>query len=251
MPVQSCPMIALYTDFGVQDAYVGQMHAVLARDAPGVPVIDLLNNAPDFAIRAAAHLLPALAAPLPCQTVFVCVVDPGVGGSREPIAVSAGEKWFVGPDNGLLTVVEQRSTNSIRYRIVWRPDRLSNTFHGRDLFAPVAARLARQDWDGIEFLETHEACSTGSDWPDEYDALIYIDHYGNAMTGRRFVSTDSRKRLKVRGQYLEFAETFSDVRVGDVFWYENAYGLVEIAMNQRSAAERLSLHLGDDIELVD
>lgn len=251
MPVQSCPMIALYTDFGMQDAYVGQMHAALARDAPGVPVIDLLNSAPNFAIRAAASLLPALAAPLPTQTVFICVVDPGVGGSREPIAVWAGEKWFVGPDNGLLAVVENRDTKSIRYRIVWRPHHLSNTFHGRDLFAPLAARLARRNWDGLEPSKAHESTDPCSGWPDEYDALIYIDHYGNAMTGRRAVGIDFSKRLKVRGRYLRFAETFSDVGVGDAFWYENAYGLVEIAMNQRSAAERFSLQLGDEIEFVD
>jgi len=244
-------MIALYTDFGVQDAYVGQMHAALARDAPGVPVIDLLNCVPNFAIRAAAHLLPALVAPLPSQTVVICVVDPGVGGSREPIAVLAGEKWFVGPDNGLLAVIEQRSTNSIRYRIVWRPDRLSHTFHGRDLFAPVAARLARQIRDGIEVVEAYDASNTGSDWADEFDAIIYIDHYGNAMTGRRFITTNSCRRLKVRGQCLDFARTFGDVSVGDAFWYENAYGLVEIAINQRSAAECYSLQLGDEIELVD
>jgi hypothetical protein len=244
-------MIALYTDFGVQDAYVGQMHAALARDAPGVPVIDLLHSAPNFAIRAAASLLPALAAPLPSQTVFVCVVDPGVGGSREPIAVWAAEKWFVGPDNGLMNVVEKRDTKSIRYRIVWRPHHLSHTFHGRDLFAPLAARLVRRNCDGLELPKAHENSGPGSDWPDEYNALIYIDHYGNAMTGRPFVGTDSRKRLKVRGRYLRFAETFSDVAVGDAFWYENAYGLVEIAMNQRSAAERFSLQLGDEIDLVD
>src|SRR5581483_10791489 len=135
-------MIALYTDFGVADPYVGQVHAVLAQAAPGVAVIDLLHAVPNFDIRAGAYLLPALGAELPADTIFVCVVDPGVGSERRALIVRADGRTYVGPDNGLLHVVWQRARSRECRAIDWRPARLSASFHGRDLFAPVAARLA-------------------------------------------------------------------------------------------------------------
>ena len=136
-------MIFLFTDFGSADLYVGQVKAVLAAQAPRAPVIDLLNDAPPFNIRAGAHLLAALAARIPRGSVTLAVVDPGVGGAREAVAVRADGRWFVGPDNGLISVAAARAGTAQVYAIGWRPRRLSASFHGRDLFAPVAAMLAR------------------------------------------------------------------------------------------------------------
>src|SRR5262245_6392392 len=135
-------MIFLYTDFGSADVYVGQVRAVLARMAPAIPVIDLLNDAPRFQIEPAAHLLAALARYLPPESVTLAVVDPGVGTDRRPIAIRCDERWFVGPDNGLLSVLLARSSAPEVWQIAWRPDTLSRSFHGRDLFAPIAARIA-------------------------------------------------------------------------------------------------------------
>ncbi|MHA1114521.1 MAG: SAM-dependent chlorinase/fluorinase, partial [Alphaproteobacteria bacterium] len=134
-------MIALFTDFGAAGPYTGQVKAVLAQDAPGVPVIDLIADAPACDPRAGAYLLAALAPEFPPGTVFLCVVDPGVGGPRAPLIVEADGRRFVGPDNGLFEIVTARHR-----RIDWRPARLSTSFHGRDLFAPVAARLARAEF---------------------------------------------------------------------------------------------------------
>src|SRR5688500_12480417 len=102
-------MIFLFTDFGVTDVYVGQVKAVLQQRAPRTPVIDLLHDAPPFNVKAGAHLLAALAARVPKGGIVISVVDPGVGGPREAVAVLADGRWFVGPDNGLISVVAERA----------------------------------------------------------------------------------------------------------------------------------------------
>ena len=136
-------MIVLFTDFGASDLYLGQVKATLRRAAPRIPVVDALNDAPDFTIEPAAHLLAALAPRYPHGSVFLAVIDPGVGGPRGAIVVEVDGRRFVGPDNGLLSILWQRTKRARCWRIVWRPALLASTFHGRDLFAPVAAALAR------------------------------------------------------------------------------------------------------------
>jgi S-adenosylmethionine hydrolase len=139
-------MIVLFTDYGLTDSYVGQLHAVIAQAAPGEAVIDLLHHVPNHDIRAGAYLLPAYAAEFPEETVFICVVDPGVGSRRAPVMLRAFGQWFVGPDNGLFQLLARRDVDHQAYIIDWRPERLSHSFHGRDLFAPVAAMLARGEF---------------------------------------------------------------------------------------------------------
>lgn len=240
-------MIVLYTDFGAADPYVGQMHAVLAQEAPRTKVIDLLHGVPDFDIRAGAYLLPALAAQFPAGTVFVGVVDPGVGGERRPVVVNADGRWYVGPDNGLFHVVATRARRVEAWTIEWRPTRLSASFHGRDLFAPTAARLARGDWP---------ACSPAilgpppGDWPDDLGIVVYVDHYGNAMTGLRAAAIDRRATVAAAGRRMRHAPVFSAAAPQVPFWYENSIGLVEIAMNAASAARALGLGLGDPVQVV-
>ena len=136
-------MIFIFTDFGLEGPYVGQMKAVLACEAPGVPVIDLFADLPAFDAQAAAYLLAAYGGRLPAGGVCLSVIDPGVGGARAPLALSADGRWYVGPDNGLFAIVARRAESLEAWRITWRPAGLSASFHGRDLFAPVAARLAR------------------------------------------------------------------------------------------------------------
>jgi hypothetical protein len=99
----------LFTDFGARDIYVGQVKALLAARAPRVPVLDALHDAPDFGIEPAAHLLAALAAEYPRGSVFLAVVDPGVGGPRDAIVIEADGRKYVGPDNGLLSIIWQRA----------------------------------------------------------------------------------------------------------------------------------------------
>ena len=240
-------MIALFTDFGLNGPYVGQLHAVLAESAPGVPVIDLLHDVPRYDVRAGAYLLPSLLSPFPASTVFLCVVDPGVGGTRRAVAVHADARWFVGPDNGLFHVLAHRAERLDCYEILWRPARLSSTFHGRDLFAPVAAGLTR----GVlpEARLASLAAPDGEMWPDELPEVIYIDGFGNAVTGLLAGHAETGRVLRVRGQTLHYAASFSAVVPGKAFWYHNSSDLVEIAVAEGSAAHALGLQLGDRVEI--
>ena len=131
--------IFLYTDFGAADLYAGQMRMVLAQCAPGTPVVDLFHDAPPFNVKANAHLIAALVRRLTDRAVVVAVVDPGVGSARRPLAIEADARWYVGPDNGLLSIIAARADRRRLNAIRWRPPRLPASFHGRDLFAPVAA----------------------------------------------------------------------------------------------------------------
>jgi len=241
-------MIVLFTDFGLTDPYVGQIHAILAQEASGKPVIDLFHAVPGFDIRAGAYLLPAYTQRFPAGTVFICVVDPGVGSARQPVMVRADGCWYVGPDNGLLHIMARRARECETYAIRWRPSQLSASFHGRDLFAPVAASLARGDMP--DSTPTTLTMPEGPAWPDDLAQILYVDHYGNGITGLRASSLSRNQHLKIGDQILERARVFADVPPKTIFWYENANGLVEIAANQDSAAMRLGLQIGDSVIVV-
>lgn len=243
-------MIVTMTDFGSQGPYLAQMKAVLARHAPGVPVLDLLTDAPAFNPKASAYLLAAYARDFPAGSVFLCVVDPGVGTGREALAVRADGRWFAGPDNGLLVPVARQDPLAQAWRIDWRPERLSDSFHGRDLFAPVAARLACGDASALSSATIPPASMVGADWPHQLAEVIYIDVYGNAMTGLRAAGLPRDGAIKVKGHSLNYARTFAEAPEGRAFWYENANGLVEIAVNQGRADRALKLAPGTPVQAV-
>ena len=215
-------MIVLFTDFGVAGPYVGQMKAVLYREAPGVPVVDLFADAPAARPKPSAYLLAAYAAWFPPGSVLLAVVDPGVGGSRAAIVVEADGRRYVGPDNGLFELVVRRAKTVRFRRISWRPPGLSASFHGRDLFAPVAARLAR-DAAPSDWLEAYEI-ERRADWPDELPEIVYLDHYGNAMTGMRAAALPGGVRLAAGGRLLAQARTFADVPPGQSSGTRTAMG---------------------------
>ncbi len=238
-------LVALFTDFGGDGLYVGQMKAVLARLAPRVPVVDLMSNAPVFNPRASAYLLAALAGSMPAGTLFLGVVDPGVGSDRGALAVRAGSRWFVGPDNGLFSRA-WRDAEAVEIRsIEWRPPGCSDSFHGRDLFAPVAGQLCRGERPAGRPLEPGDL--VGADWPDQLEEVIYVDHFGNLVTGIRAGSLDLASQLLVGGERVAYARTFSSVPGGAPFWYRNSIGLVEIAANRGRACELLGVAEGEPV----
>ena len=240
-------MIVLFTDFGNTGPYVGQMRAVLERESPGVPVIELFNDAPSFNPVASAYLLAAYVDEFPTGTVFLCVVDPGVGSKqRKPMVYEADGRWYVGPGNGLFDVVLARSRDVKSWEITWCPEKLSNSFHGRDLFAPVAARLAQGVPPEGERVENPDIVIGPGDWP----CVIYIDHFGNAITGLRATNVAPESKLTIGEYTLERADTYSDVPIGEAFWYENANGLVEISVNQGRANELMAIELGKKISVI-
>jgi S-adenosylmethionine hydrolase len=242
-------MIVLFTDFGLAGPYTGQVSAVLQQTAPGVPIISLFADLPAGQPKPAAYLLAAYAVWFPVETVFLCVVDPGVGSERHALIVEADGRFYVGPDNGLLEIVWRRAAPALLWKITWRPPGLSASFHGRDLFAPVAARLARGESVSAMAMPTAPAAAR-ADWPDDLAEIVYIDRYGNALTGLRGDRVPASARLSAGGHVLAHAEMFSAVLHGTAFWYVNSNGLVEIAVNAGRADQVLGLGIGAAVEVL-
>lgn len=240
-------MIVLFTDFGLTGPYTGQVKAVLAREAPGVSVIDLFADAPAFDPQLSAYLLAAYAHEFPAGTVFLCVVDPGVGTERRPLWVQADGRTFVGPDNGLFELVRRHAVDLAAAAIDWQPARLSATFHGRDLFAPVAARLALGRKPPSTPLASEDIARP--DWPDDLARIVYVDVYGNAMTGIRASTLAPTALLIANGYEVRSGRTFADAEEGEALWYANSSGLVEIAVNRGRAARDLELEPGMPVEI--
>jgi S-adenosyl-L-methionine hydrolase (adenosine-forming) len=241
-------MIVLFTDFGLHGPYTGQMKAVLHQTVPGISVIDLFADAPVGNPKASAYLLAAYAGWFQAGTVFLCVVDPGVGGARPAIILEADGRWYVGPGNGLFELVQRRAKKTRSWDIDWQPERLSASFHGRDLFAPVAAVLARGEPPPGRPRE--DAADRRTDWPDDLSEIVYLDHFGNAMTGMRAAMLPPNAKFIAACQALKRARTFSDLPPGAAFWYENSNGLAEIAVNQGRADRDLGLTIGIPVEIV-
>lgn len=233
--------IVLFTDFGPSGPYTGQMESVLRQTAPNIPVINLLTNAPTADPRLSSYLLAALRHSFPANSVFLAVVDPGVGGARKAVVLHADGQIFVGPDNGLFNTVAVQAQNAQWSEITWRPKDCSMSFHGRDLFAPVAAKLAINEADGL--LQLFEGDDL-NDWPKDLAEVIYFDHYGNAMTGLRYQEAYNGKTLTISGMTIKQAGTFGDAEEQQAFWYKNSSDLVEIAVNKGRAEQQLSLKLG-------
>lgn len=242
-------MIFLFTDFTRDGPYVGQMQTVLAAKAPGVPVVDLMQDAPAFSPKPAAYLLATLAMDFPDGAICVGVVDPGVGTARPPVVVEADGRHFVGPGNGLFELVGRRAATTRTRRIQWQPEILSASFHGRDLFAPVAAMLAAGSAPNDLLAPQPAEDLPGANWPDDLPEIIYTDGFGNLMTGLRAETVPPEATVRAGGAKISPARVFGDAPPDAPFWYANSCGLVEIAVPSGSAADRLGLSIGDAIEI--
>nr|WP_092620875.1 SAM-dependent chlorinase/fluorinase [Roseospirillum parvum] len=239
-------MLHLFTDFGLAGPYMGQMHAAVHRAAPPVTPVTLLADAPTFDAAAAAHLLAALVGHIPPGEGVVAVVDPGVGTARRPLALKADGRWLTGPDNGLLSVVGGRARQADWFAISWRPDHLSASFHGRDLFAPVAARLLAGEAPARLLAPLDAPPVALPEGAGDRARVIAIDAFGNLMTGLR--ASHHAGPLTVKGRPLPRAGTFGEVPVGQPLVYANSLGLLEIAVNQGHAARVLGLAVGDPVD---
>jgi S-adenosyl-L-methionine hydrolase (adenosine-forming) len=241
--------IALFTDFGLSGPYLGQVIFAMNCVAPGAAVVNLMADAPACDPRSSAYLLAALTAEIPADAVVFAVVDPGVGGRRAAMVAELDGRLLVGPDNGLFEPAMRRAANARAWEIVWRPERLSATFHGRDLFAPMAARLAAGEEPQRAGCREMEV-PFRPDWPDDLAAIVYLDHYGNGWTGLRASKVPKGAQIGVGGRRLGHARTYGDVPAGAAFWYENSSGLVEVAVNGGRAESALALSLGMAIEIL-
>lgn len=240
--------ILLFSDFGASDLYVGQVETVLDRYAPGVRVINLLSEAPTFNVLASAHLLAAMATQVPRGHVFMTVVDPGVGTQRPGLVVRVDGRSYIGPDNGLLSVLWTRGTMKSAWHITSYPPGVSVSFHGRDIFAPMAASVVTGEFpnENVKSIPAPAEMLSGDDLAE----IIYIDHYGNAFTGIRGTNADESRELLIRRMRFPHARVFGDAPRGKGFWYVNSLGLVEVAMPADSAAKMLGLRVGQAVQWV-
>jgi S-adenosylmethionine hydrolase len=172
------------------------------------------------------------------------VVDPGVGsGQDEPVVLDLDGRLLVGPENGLFDIAARRASRTSCRRIRWQPAELSRTFHGRDLYGPVCAMLASGDVPDLEAVAWRDRHG----WPDDTPEIVYIDRFGNCMTGMRSGSIAPGTVLARGGRRIRYAETFAKAPPAEPFWYGNSIGLVEIAVNGGSAADMLRLKIGSTL----
>ncbi len=248
-------VIALLTDFGTQDYFVGAMKGVLLSIATDVPVVDITHEIPPQDIRAAAFTLAACYRDFPEGTIFLTVVDPGVGSDRRAVCVDASGYRFLAPDNGLLTFVFEENarifhlTNEKFFR---RP--VSQTFHGRDIFASVAAHLARgvepnefgpEIDDPVRFDTKAPTRISDSEIKAE---ILHIDRFGNVISNLRRSDLAGSFTLEINGQQISgHREFYSEGPSGELFSIFGSAGYLEISGFRVSAAERLRARVGDKI----
>ncbi|MEO0794482.1 MAG: SAM-dependent chlorinase/fluorinase [Verrucomicrobiota bacterium] len=254
--------LALLTDFGDRDWYVAAMKAVALSIDASLPIVDICHTINPGDIRSAAFILSQCWREFPTGTVFVVVVDPGVGTDRPPIALEADGRFFVGPDNGLFgwlgnAVIQCHDiTNATLFR-----ECVSHTFHGRDIFAPVGARLAAGLANLDQVGPAHPQLDP-TDWPipsyeskSAYGQILYIDHYGNAITNLHERELSPRYDLaemvvSLHPRHVVIGRTFGDVPHGQPVAYIGSGGHLEIAVNGGCAKTLLDLRLDQHIELL-
>lgn len=244
-------MLTFLSDYGPGDEYVGVVHGVIARIAPDVRVLDLGHGVPAQDVRTGARRL-ARALPFVPPGVHLAVVDPGVGGSRRAVALRASERWLVGPDNGLLIAAAERFGGIDEAFDVgespWRLEPVSATFHGRDIFAPVAAHLALGeppqspiDPAGLVRLPELHARREG----DTVVAhVLEVDSFGNLR-----LDAEPGAFTSAAGRPVSAARTFGDVEPGGLLLYADSDGGLALAVNGGSAAALLGVRAGDEIRL--
>lgn len=249
-------VIVLLTDFGHGDHYVGVLHAVLARLAPGTDRIDLAHEVAPGDVWEASHLLRCAWPHLPVDAVVVAVVDPGVGSDRRAVAARIGKRWLVAPDNGLAAAVGPASEVIRLSADVMHLGELSATFHGRDLFAPAAARLAcgqapsslgapmpRRDLVTCPIPEPVAA--------DEgvCGVIVHVDRFGNLVTNvpADLATSPSAMRWGGRGPSARRVACYAEGHDAEVVFLEGSSGVFELTVNRGSAAESTGLLRGDAV----
>lgn len=254
--------IALLSDFGLDDPYVGQMKAVLSRLAPACRVVDISHGVEPFNITQAAFFLAASAPHFANDAVLLTVVDPGVGSERRMVAVRRDEQYFVAPDNGVLSLIISDGEDITAHDVSSAEQavaKVSNTFHGRDVFSPVAAWLAvggKPGGLGPEIPISDLTCSTWSRPEVETGKarvhVLHVDHFGNCVLNLRCGTLGPLDGLKIRtplGRELQAADNYSALPRGTAGLLEGSQGFFEIAINRGSAARDFGLSIGDSVEL--
>ena len=262
-------VISLMTDFGIKDGTVGVMKGVIWRICPAAQISDLSHMIPAQNLREAALIFARSVPYFPKDSVHIVVVDPGVGTKRRPMAGKIGDWFFVGPDNGIVTVLLERAEQEgWRNEFIeldrpqfWLQD-ISHVFHGRDIFSPVAAHLANgislrelgSPLDDPVRLELPRPEKTNSGWRGE---VIHIDHFGNVSTNIRTENLDEalkeKEKIRVRLREREISgmvNTFGERPVGELIALMGSTGYLGVSVVNGNAAQTLNVKIGDRVEVI-
>jgi S-adenosyl-L-methionine hydrolase (adenosine-forming) len=263
--VASPRIITLLTDFGTEDYFVGAMKGVILTRSPAAVIVDITHAIPPQDVQAGTFTLSAVYDNFPTGSIHLAIVDPGVGSNRRPILIEAAGHLFVGPDNGLFSMILDRfpdgTVRHVTNTAYFLPNP-SSTFHGRDIFAPVAAALAQ----GVRPEElgpiiqdpvrlgsaAFESLMDGS----MADRIIHIDHFGNCVTN--FARDQLQPLLTARSFCLRVKEyevhqlsrTYSEATAGEPFVIIGSAGFLEISIRCSSAARELKITVGDPVNLL-
>jgi S-adenosylmethionine hydrolase len=235
------PPLVLLTDFGHRDAYVGVMKGVIATVAPRLPVIDLCHEIAPQDVDHAADVLADSWAWFPENSMFVAVVDPGVGTERRAIVARIAGRWFVGPDNGLCSRIAPEDTEVRALPDAWGSPKRSSTFHGRDLFAPAGARLAAGQ---VRFDDAVPLADFVRLPPVPDGTVRTVDHFGNAITN---LPARDHGFVRWRAHRVPVVRTYGDGVPGALVALTGSNGALELAVPGGSAAA-LGVAIGDAVE---
>ncbi len=255
------PLITLLTDFGTEDGYVGAMKGVIYGDLPNANVVDISHQIEPFNIRQAAFSLLNYAIYYPANTVHVVVVDPGVGTSRKALIVKTENHYFIGPDNGVFSFIYQILDFSVYEIKKTNFDRkVSHTFHGRDIFAPVAVKILKNQ----SLKSFAEPTNSYVSFYEQYQRfsenklrlkVVHVDHFGNLILNfnrqdwKNIGQPTETKLLLDRGFLYGIKETFGDEKEGQVLTLWDSSGYLQIAQNKGNASQLLGMAVGDEIEV--
>lgn len=259
-------LIALFTDFGQRDAYVAQMKGAILTLNPQARLIDLNHEVDPFDIRGAAYLLEASARFMPAETIFVTVIDPGVGFARRPLLLQTqAGKQYVGPDNGLFTSVLERQGLQAAYELnksaYFREPQVSATFHGRDIFGPVAAHLSLgvEPKDvGSPVTDPFTLTSTPPHWVKQtlVGEIRHIDHFGNVITNITRADLEQVQlgdlltcTIGLQAYVVPFVRTYAEGEAGELIALINSDDAFELAISQGNAAESVKTEIGHQVQL--
>jgi len=255
------PTIALYTDFGYDNWFAGVLKGVITSISPSLNVIDVTHSIESFDLIEAAFVIEWSYRFFPEGTVHVAIVDPGVGGSRRPVIVKSDRYFFIAPDNGILSRIFEAEDNYEAYYIsnekYFLPN-ISNTFHGRDIFAPVAAQIAcgaKIDELGYKITDPVVLKNLNPAKIDENileGEVVVVDKFGNLITnirakdlGNDYVIELPANRIRFFGLNRSYGEVFA----GDPLVLEGSTGYIEVAVNQGNASRILSMGKGDKVRV--
>ena len=252
-------IIALLTDFGIKDYFVGAMKGVILSINSEAKIVDITHEIEPQNIKSAGFTLASCYQNFPSKTIFVAVVDPGVGSNRRAILVETDEYFFIAPDNGLLSLVLENETNYRAFELTKQKffrQPVSQTFHGRDLFAPVAAWLSKEISPNkfgkeIKDLVLDDSLKPQKVSPNEIEGqIIHIDNFGNLVTNFKNVDLPENFILQLDEKLVSTHQTFySEAEIGEIFTIWGSAGYLEIVAYHNSAKELLKVKIGERIKV--